>query len=232
MNGTHVSTPTLPTQRTSANPHPQTQARHEQHLPHPAPQPLGSAPDDAGCASGWSAVEQRPQRRAARPRRALARLQPQALGPVWWPRGRQWQRFWRWFARHEGRWHWHRADRRGRRTRMAGQRLLHRAGRPAGRHHLLRQVQQDRRGRLSVAPALSAAAARDRVGDPVAAGRRRAQCGRGRDRPARFVDADAGRKHRRHPLHGAVHDQGCARLPVRERTAQGRRGAGCRIRGA
>ena len=32
------------------------------------------------------------------------------------------------------------------------------------------------------------------------------------DRPARFVDADAGREHRRHPLHGAVPAEGRARL--------------------
>ena len=36
------------------------------------------------------------------------------------------------------------------------------------------------------------------------------------DRPARLVDADPGREHRRHPLHRAVPAEGRARLPVRE----------------
>jgi hypothetical protein len=78
------------------------------------------------------------------------------------------------------------------------------------------KLQPHRRRRLPVAAALPVPGARHGVGDAVAFGRRRPQHGGAVDRPARLVDADAGREHHRHPLHGAVPAERRARLPVRE----------------
>ena len=50
--------------------------------------------------------------------------------------------------------------------------------------------------------------------------------------PARLVDADPGREHRRHPLHGPVPAEGRARLPVREPRSRGGGDAGRRVGGA
>ena len=61
----------------------------------------------------------------------------------------------------------------GRGADLAGHRLLHRAGRPAGRHHAVRQLQDHRGRRLQLAPAVPDPAPRagGRDADPL--GRRR-----------------------------------------------------------
>ena len=103
--------------------------------------------------------------------------------------------------------HRRRPDRRRGGADLAGQRLLHRAGRPAGGRHLVRQVQP------RPTPASSGAC-------PIRSRRTRRStsrsCARWRSaatrwcRPpaARLVDADRGREHRRHPLRRAVPPEG------------------------
>ena len=66
-----------------------------------------------------------------------------------------------------------RPDRRRRGADLAGHRLLHRAGRPAGRDHAVRPLQDHRRRRLQLAPAVSDPAPRDRGRHADPLGRRR-----------------------------------------------------------
>ena len=109
------------------------------------------------------------------------------------------------------------ADRGRRGADLARQRLLHRAGRPAGGRHLVRQVQP-----APWTPASSGACpTRSRRHETVAVTQLRSvDVGRNTVVQATGLrDSSmltAGREHRRHPLHRAVPPEGRARLPVRE----------------
>ena len=115
---------------------------------------------------------------------------------------------------------------------LARQRRLHRPGRAAGGHHLVRPLQPYGRCRLPVALPVPVPGARDGQRHAAALDRGRPQRGVAGDRPARLVDADPGREHRRHPLHRAVPAEGRARLPVREPRSRDGGDARRRIGGA
>ena len=125
------------------------------------------------------------------------------------------------------------AGRADRRRGVAVQRLVHRAGRPEGRRHHLRQATATRWRPAGA----GAGRTRSRPNETIDftqtqdGGDRRAPASRVH-RPARLRDADAGREHRRRALQRAVQPEGRARLPVREQQPARGRDAGRRIGGA
>jgi hypothetical protein len=105
----------------------------------------------------------------------------------------------------EGRRHRHRCPGDGRGLVVAGQRLLHRAGRPRGGHPAFRRVQApERPSRLHLAHAVSGRDSRAGQRPAVAPDRGRLSQQCEEQGAERVADAVAGPEHRRHAVCGAV----------------------------
>src|SRR5256885_1358684 len=166
----------------------------------------------------------RRQRGAARSRRNVAQVQPEAEQPV---RPASWRRRGsRRDAERPAAWRRSGPDRPGRARRLARERFLHRRGRPAGGRAHLRQILRGDHCRTALAHAVSHSEQRDRRSDRSAHGRSGLPQQCQDEGAARIADADRRREHHRYPIRGAVHPEGSGGLPVYQPPSRGHGAAG------